>query len=68
MVKKLELRMITTITATTVITALIIALKRRLLVEEDNITNKFPPKVMNITLRFADLPQEDIIQIIYNKS
>ena len=39
----------------------------RLLVdEEDKITGELPPKVLSIFLRFADLPQEEIVRIFQN--
>lgn len=41
--------------------------QRRSLAEEDNIIGEFPPKVISITLRYASLPQEEIIWIFYNK-
>lgn len=34
--------------------------------EEDDITGEVPPEVMSITLRFAGLPQEEIVRIFQN--
>ena len=36
-------------------------------VDKDNITSEVPPKIINITLRFAGLPQEEIVRIFQNK-
>lgn len=35
--------------------------------EEDDITGEVPPEVTSITLRFAGLPQEEIVRIFQNK-
>lgn len=35
--------------------------------DDDDITGELPPEVMNITFRFAGLPQEEIIRIFHNK-
>lgn len=40
---------------------------RRPTADEDDITDEVPPKVMSITLRFARLPQEEIVRIFQNK-
>ncbi len=64
MIKELEAWVAVAIAAAA---ALMAALQRRLLTDEDNITGEVPPKVMSITLCFAGLPQEEIIRIFYNK-
>lgn len=35
--------------------------------EEDDILGEVPPEVKNIILRFAGLPQEEIVRIFQNK-
>lgn len=64
MVNELEAGIVVAVAATA---GPMVASKRRLLTEEDNITDKVPLKVMSITLYFASLPQEEIIWIFYIK-
>ena len=42
-------------------------LPRKIVMEDDNIIGEVPQEVMNITLRFAGLPQEEIVRIFHNK-
>lgn len=41
--------------------------RRSAMTEKDDITGEVPPEVMNITLRFAGLSQEEIVRIFHNK-
>lgn len=64
MVKELEARVAAAI-ATAV--APVVALQKRLLVEEVILTSEISPKVINITFHFAGFPQKKIIRIFHNK-
>ncbi len=59
MVKKSEARVAASVAAAPA--------RRPMADEEDYITDEVPPKVMSITLRFAGLPQEEIVRIFQNK-
>ena len=41
--------------------------QRKTLSEDDDIIGEVPPEVSSISLRFAGLPQEEIIRIFHNK-
>ena len=41
--------------------------QKRTMTEEDDIIGEVPVEVKNITLRFAGLPQEEIVRIFQNK-
>lgn len=40
---------------------------RKTFMEDDDIIGEVPPEVMNLTLRFAGLPQEEFVRIFHNK-
>ena len=41
--------------------------QRKIVIEDDDIIGDVPQEVMNITFRFAGLPQEEIVLIFHNK-
>ena len=61
MVKELEARVAAAAAAT------IAPPPRKIVMEDDDIIGEVPQEIMNITLRFAGLPQEKIVRSFYHE-
>ncbi len=61
MVKESEVRVAATAAAT------IAPPPKKIVMEDDDIIGEFPQEVMDITLRFAGLPKEEIVRIFHKK-
>ena len=67
MVKESEARVAASVAAASAATTAAAPARRPMADEEDDITGEVPTEVMSITLRFAGLPQEEIVRIFQNK-